>query len=217
MADNVIKGITIEIGGDTAPLSKALSEVNKESRSIQNELKAVEKLLKLDPSNTELVAQKQKLLGDAVNAAKTKLDDLKQAQEEVNKKVASGEIDKGSQEYRNLQRQVIEAEQALKKAETAQSDFAEECENAGKDAKQAGEESEKAGKKAKSSGDNAKEGGSGWQKFGELAQKAGKVAVAGVTAIAAGATAAGKAVWDMAQDTAAATDAIDKQSQAVGL
>lgn len=217
MADNVIKGITIEIGGDTAPLSKALSEVNKESRSIQNELKAVEKLLKLDPSNTELVAQKQKLLGDAVNAAKTKLDALKQAQEEVNKKVASGEIDKGSQEYRNLQRQVIEAEQALKKAETAQSDFAEECENAGKDAKQAGEESEKAGKKAKSSGDDAKEGGSGWQKFGELAQKAGKVAVAGVTAIAAGATAAGKAVWDMAQDTAAATDAIDKQSQAVGL
>ncbi len=217
MADNVIKGITIEIGGDTAPLSKALSEVNKESRSIQNELKAVEKLLKLDPSNTELVAQKQKLLGDAVNAAKTKLDALKQAQEEVNKKVASGEIDKGSQEYRNLQRQVIEAEQALKKAETAQSDFAEECENAGKDAKQAGEESEKAGKKAKSSGDDAKEGGSGWQKFGELAQKAGKVAVASVTAIAAGATATGKAVWDMAKDTAAATDEIDKQRQKLGL
>ena len=90
MADNVIKGITIEIGGNTGPLNKALSEVNKESRSIQNELKAVEKLLKFDPSNTDLLAQKQKLLADAVNAAKTKLDALKQAQEEVNKNAGNG-------------------------------------------------------------------------------------------------------------------------------
>lgn len=216
MADT-IKGITIEIGGDTAPLNKALADVNKESRSIQNELKAVEKLLKFDPSNTELIAQKQKLLADAVNSARSKLDALKQAQEEVNKKVASGEIDKGSAEYRALERQVIEAEQALKKAESAQSEFADECKDAGKNVKNAGDESEKAGKKAKSSGDDAKTGGSGWQKFGELAQKAGKIAVAGITAIGAGAAATGKAVWDMTQDTAAATDTIDKQSQAVGL
>ena len=69
MGDN-IKGITIEIGGNVSPLNKALGEVNKESRSIQNELKSVERLLKLDPSNTELVAQKQKLLGEAVDKAK---------------------------------------------------------------------------------------------------------------------------------------------------
>ena len=216
MADNVIKGITIEIGGNTGPLNKALSEVNKESRSIQNELKAVEKLLKFDPSNTDLLAQKQKLLADAVNAAKTKLDALKQAQEEVNKKVASGEIDKGSQEYRTFERQVIAAEQALQSAQDTQDKFAEECDAAGKEVKEAGKESEKAGKKAKESGDAAQEGGSGWQKFGELAKKAGKVAIAGVTAIAAGATAAGKAVWNMAQDTADAGGAIDDAAKKVG-
>ena len=216
MADT-IKGITIEIGGNTEPLNKALSEVNKESRSIQNELKAVEKLLKLDPSNTELVAQKQQLLADAVNTAKSKIDALKQAQEEVNKKVASGEIDKGSEEYRSFERQVIAAEQALQQAEKAQSDYADECENAGKDAKEAGEQSEKAGKKAQESGEKAKEGGNGWEKFGELAKTAGKVAVAGITTIATGAAATGAAIWDMAQDTAAATDEIDKQSQVIGL
>ena len=82
MADS-IKGITIEIGGDVSPLNKALGEVNKESRNIQNELKSVERLLKLDPSNTELVAQKQKLLGEAVEKAKEKLDFLRKAQEQV--------------------------------------------------------------------------------------------------------------------------------------
>lgn len=141
-------------------------------------------MLKFDPSNTDLLAQKQKLLTDAVNAAKTKLDALQQAQEEVNKKVASGEIDKGSQEYRAFERQVIAAEQALRSAQDAQDKFAEECDAAGKEVKEAGEESEKAGKKAKESGDAAQEGGSGWQKFGELAKSAGKVAIAGVTAIA---------------------------------
>ena len=216
IADNVIKGITIEIGGNVGPLNKALSGVNKESRSIQNELKAVEKLLKFDPSNTDLLAQKQKLLADAVNTAKTKLDALHQAQEEVNKKMTSGEIDKSSQEYRTFERQVIAAEQSLQSAQDAQDKFAKECDTAGKEAKEAGEESEKAGKKAKESGDAAKEGGSGWKKFGEFAKSAGKVAIAGVTAITVGATAAGKAVWDMAQDTADAGGAIDDAAKKVG-
>lgn len=214
MADN-IKGITIEIGGDVSPLNKALGEVNKESRSIQNELKSVERLLKLDPSNTELVAQKQKLLGEAVEKAKEKLDFLRKAQEQVEQQFKNGDM--GEAEYRAFQRQVISAEQAVKSAEDAQKKYGDECEQAGKDAKEAGESSEKAGKKAKQSGDDAKEGGGGWQKFGELAKTAGKVAVAGVAAVGAGAAATGKKIWDMAQDTAAATDAIDKQSQAIGL
>lgn len=122
MADK-IKGITIEIGGDTSPLNKALSAVNKESKDIQSELKKVEGLLKFDPTNTELIAQKQKLLAESVETAKKRLDALKQAQEEVNKKVAAGEIDKGSAEYRDFERQVIAAEQSLHKAQTAQNDF----------------------------------------------------------------------------------------------
>jgi len=71
-----IKGITVEIGGDTTKLSKALEGVNKNIRTTQTQLKDVEKLLKLDPSNTELLSQKHKLLADAVTSTKEKLDTL---------------------------------------------------------------------------------------------------------------------------------------------
>ena len=67
---NRIKGITVEIGGDTTKLSKALESVNKNIKSTQTQLKDVEKLLKLDPKNTELLSQKQKLLADSISATK---------------------------------------------------------------------------------------------------------------------------------------------------
>ena len=74
---NRIKGITVEIGGDTTKLSKALEGVNKDIKGTQTQLKDVQKLLKLDPSNTELLSQKHKLLADAVTATKEKLEVLK--------------------------------------------------------------------------------------------------------------------------------------------
>ena len=67
-----IKGITVEIGGDTTGLDKALKNVNATIRSTQSSLKDVNKLLKLDPANTELLAQKQKLLKDAIGSTKEK-------------------------------------------------------------------------------------------------------------------------------------------------
>ena len=70
---NRIKGITVEIGGDTTKLSKALEGVNKNIKNTQTQLKDVQKLLKLDPTNTELLSQKHKLLADAVKAAKENL------------------------------------------------------------------------------------------------------------------------------------------------
>ena len=76
MATNRIKGITVEIGGDTTKLQTALQGVNKEIKSTQSQLKDVEKLLKLDPGNTELLAQKEKLLSDAVKETKEKLEAL---------------------------------------------------------------------------------------------------------------------------------------------
>lgn len=76
MADR-IKGITVQIGGDTTGLSKALSGVNKQIKNTQSQLKDVEKLLKLDPTNTKLLEQKQRLLSGAVEETKTKLDSLK--------------------------------------------------------------------------------------------------------------------------------------------
>ena len=112
MAANRIKGITIEIGGDTTKLQTALKGVNTEIRNTQSQLKDVEKLLKLDPGNTELLSQKQKLLAQAVSETKEKLETLKTAAEQVNTALANGEISQS--QYDALQREIVETEQELK-------------------------------------------------------------------------------------------------------
>ncbi len=89
MAGNRIKGITVEIGGDTTKLQSALKGVNSEIKNTQSQLKDVEKLLKLDPGNTELLAQKQKLLSSAVSETKEKLATLKTAAEQANQALAN--------------------------------------------------------------------------------------------------------------------------------
>lgn len=115
MAANRIKGITIEIGGDTTKLQTALKGVNTEIRNTQAQLKDVEKLLKLDPGNTELLAQKHKLLGDAVKETKEKLETLKTAAEQAEKALNDGTISKD--QYDALQREIIETENELKRLE----------------------------------------------------------------------------------------------------
>ncbi|MCD8076543.1 MAG: phage tail tape measure protein [Lachnospiraceae bacterium] len=111
MAASRIKGITVEINGDTTGLNKALESVNKNIKSTQSQLKDVEKLLKLDPGNTELLAQKQKLLADAVSETKEKLATLKTAAEQANTALANGEI--SQEQYDALQREIVETEQKL--------------------------------------------------------------------------------------------------------
>ena len=110
-----IKGITISIGGETTGLQKALGDVNKKTKDIQSELKQVERLLKLDPKNVELLSQKQRLLAEAVANSKEKLDRLKTAQEQVNEQFKKGEI--SEEQYRAFQREVVKAEQELNKFE----------------------------------------------------------------------------------------------------
>ncbi len=110
-----IQGITVEIGGDTTKLSTALSKVNKEIRDTQAQLKDVNKLLKLDPGNAELMAQKQRLLSQAVSETKEKLDALKLAGQQANEALAKGEISQS--QYDALQREIIETEQALRDLE----------------------------------------------------------------------------------------------------
>ena len=112
---NRIKGITVEIGGDTTKLQNALKGVNSSIKTTQAELKDVEKLLKLDPGNTELLAQKHRLLGDAVKETKEKLATLKTAAEQANEALAKGEISQS--QYDALQREIIETEQQLKALE----------------------------------------------------------------------------------------------------
>ena len=113
---NRIKGIIVEIGGDTTKLSKALEGVNKDIKGTQTQLKDVQKLLKLDPSNTELLSQKHKLLADVVTATKEKLEVLKTAAEQANTALANGEI--SQQQYDALQREIIETENKLKRLTT---------------------------------------------------------------------------------------------------
>jgi phage-related minor tail protein len=112
---NNIKGITIEIGGDTTKLDKALGSVNKNVKSTQSELKEVEKLLKLDPKNTEALEQKQKLLAKAVGETKEKLDVLKTAEAQVEEQFKNGEV--SEEQYRALKREIEATELSLKKLE----------------------------------------------------------------------------------------------------
>lgn len=112
---NRIKGITVEIGGDTTKLQTALKGVNSEIKNTQAQLRDVEKLLKLDPGNTDLLAQKHKLLGQAVDETKEKLQTLKTAQEQANQALANGSI--SQEQYDALQREIIETENELKRLE----------------------------------------------------------------------------------------------------
>ncbi len=114
---NRIRGITVEIGGDTTKLSKALKNVDSSIKSTQTQLRDVNKLLKLDPGNTELLAQKHRLLGDAVGQTKQRLETLKTAAQQAEKALAVGGISK--EQYDALQREIVETEQELKKLETA--------------------------------------------------------------------------------------------------
>ena len=114
MADRV-KGITVEIGGDTTGLSKALSGVNKEIRSTQTQLKDVNKLLKLDPSNTTLLEQKQKLLQTVITETKDKLTQLKSVQDQMDAGLKNGTVTQ--QQYDAWQREIVATEQELKSLE----------------------------------------------------------------------------------------------------
>ena len=113
MAGGRIKGITVEIGGDTTGLDKALKGVNSTIKTTQSSLKDVNKLLKLDPANTNLVTQKQKLLKDAIGATKEKLEALKTAQEQAREQLENGTL--GQDKYDALQREIIETEEELRR------------------------------------------------------------------------------------------------------
>ena len=111
MAKNTIKGLTVEIGGDTTKLGKALADVDKKSRDLQGELRQIDRLLKLDPGNTELIAQKQKVLAEAVETTAEKLKTLKEAEKQVQKQFQRGEV--SEEQVRALQREIVETEKKL--------------------------------------------------------------------------------------------------------
>ncbi len=135
MAKNRIKGITVEIGGDTTDLAKSLESVDKNIRNTQSQLKDVEKLLKLDPTNTELLSQKQKLLGEAVKDTKDRLASLKTASEEAAKtkdnyddwkaKITpiQTEVAKTSDELEKMKKKSKEASEQLSNGKISQEEY----------------------------------------------------------------------------------------------
>ena len=112
MAAKNVKGITVEIGGDTTKLGKALESSEKQSRDLQKELKEVNTALKFNPNNVELLTQKQKLLTDQIQATKEKLDTLKAAESQVEAQFNAGKI--GEDQFRAFQREIVETESKLK-------------------------------------------------------------------------------------------------------
>ena len=159
-----IQGITVEIGGDTTGLSKALSGVNKEIRSTQSQLKDVERLLKMDPGNTELLRQKYELLNDSIESTEEKLDALREAEKQVQAQFARGEATEA--QYNGLQREIIATEQALNRLQGEAKDTQNRIDNIDEDpiedvekaADDAGAALEDAGKDASTFGDMLKAG-----------------------------------------------------------
>lgn len=148
MADRV-KGITIEIDGDTTGLSQALKGVNGEIRTTQAQLRDVEKLLKLDPKNTTLLEQQQRLLAKAIEETKQKLDTLREAEKQAQQQFKDGKI--SQEQYEALQREIVATEGDLKKLEAR-------AEEAGKSMDDAADDAKTLGKSLKEAGDEAQEG-----------------------------------------------------------
>lgn len=107
-----IKGIIVEIGGDTSGLQKALSKVNSVSSSLSKELRGINSLLKLDPKNAELLRQKQDVLNASISTTQDKLKQLQNIKDEADKKMSEG-TEINEENYRNLQREIIKTQNKL--------------------------------------------------------------------------------------------------------
>ena len=137
-----LKGITVEIGGDTTKLGDAILKARKSAKGLSGELRGVESLLKLDPTNTVLLAQKQDILAESIAGAKDKLKMLIAAQESMSKQLADGKI--SPKQYRDFEREIESTRQQLTRLEAAASGTDDAVADVGDAAEEAGEKAEKA-------------------------------------------------------------------------
>lgn len=145
-----IKGITIEIGSDTKKFKSGLKDLNQSSKDLQRELTAVNKALKHDPKNTDLLRQKQELLTKSVSETKSKLEALKAAKDRADKDMANG-TEVNQEEYRRLVREISTTENSLKNLTKEMKNFgsvsAQQIAAAGEDVQELGGKIETVGKK----------------------------------------------------------------------
>lgn len=205
MAQKKVSGLTIAISADTTGVTAGLKDITSESISLSKQLKTVDGLLKLDPTNTELLDTRQKLLAESIETTRKKLAALKGAQEDVKKAVASGKI--GSEEYVAFQKELVQTEKRLKDLEGTADDTGKEEKQLAEATKDAGKEMQTAEKDASGLGESLKNG---------LANGA-KAAAAGVAAVTAAAAAVAVKLADTANEAADYGDNVDKMSQKLGL
>lgn len=148
MAAKTLKGITVEINGKTTGLANALKDVTKTSTALSSNLKEINKALKLDPGNTELLNEKQRILSESVAAARKELETLEGVQKQVSDQYANGDIDRGA--WLEYQNKLQKAKQHLEDLEKAQKDFGTA---AAQTIKEAGAKIEKYGGKASKVGE----------------------------------------------------------------
>lgn len=190
-----LKGITVEIGGDTTKLGDAILKARKSASNLSGELRGVESLLKLDPTNTVLLAQKQDILAESIAGAKDKLKMLIAAQESMSKQLADGKI--SPEQYRDFEREIESTRQQLTRLEAAASGTDDAVADVGDAAKEAGEKAEKAS--------------GGWSVLkGTLADLA-------ASAIKTAASAISDTAQEMITGAAEYGDTIDKMSQKMGM
>lgn len=196
MASKALKGLTIKIGGDTSDLLDSLKDVEKKGSDLSKELTQINRLLKLDPKNTELLAQKQKVLAEAIGAAEEKLGKLKDAEKEAQEQFKKGEISEA--QYRALQREIIATEGKLNKLKGDAGDTAaalNQLENsagaAAKDLDDVATEADDAGKELDEAADSA----------GDMDRASDGLASGGFKALAGAAVAAAGSVVALAEST----------------
>ena len=217
MAAN-IKGITVEIGGDTTKLGEALKSVNSKSKDLQNELKQVEQLLKLDPTNTELVAQKQKILAEQIENAESKLKILHDTQDQIKKQYENGEIDEG--QYREFQRQVVKAEAELKTFKKTADGSADEVNDLEKATDETSDELKNLDKNADKAGEEVKELGSHSENSSkklDLLKSAAKGAFSMMKNIASVGAGAATAIGGLAVSAGANADDLNTMASQTGV
>lgn len=190
-----LKGVTVQIGGDTTKLGEAIQKARKSASSLSGELKGVESLLKFDPTNTVLLAQKQQILAESISGAKDKLKMLSAAQADMDRQLAEGKI--STTQYRDFAREIESTRQTLTRLESAANGTDDAVANVGDAAKKSGEKAEKAS--------------GGWTVLkGTLADLA-------ASAIKTAASAISDTAQEMITGAAEYGDTIDKMSQKMGM
>lgn len=173
-------------------LDKVLKSINSSARSLQNELKKVNTALEFDPDSAELAQAKLSLLGEAVKSAADRVNALKQADEQLKRQLANGELSQG--QYDAFSRELLYAEQNLKKAEKALKDFAERQEDVAEESDDAAREVDDLADKVEDSGIKADTASGKFGKFAlSVASAVSKATLEAIAAVGTGLVTAGTA------------------------